>query len=124
MTDAPATPAPLDEDRITALSARLRSFERSAHRQRIIISTLTLALVIAVSGWWLTSRDQSATRRNGAVADCRAEELAVTLDAFRVIVAPGSTDRATAKAARDLEAEGPLVDRYDACDDNPDPGGP
>jgi hypothetical protein len=109
MTTTPDTPL----DRATR---RLVRFERTARRQRAINIILAVALVISTSGWWLTARDQSATRRNGDVADCRATELAITLDAFRVIVAPRSTDAEIDEAAASLGRQGDLVGRYDDCE--------
>ncbi len=102
-------------DRLTRLTDRLTRFERTARRQRILNAVLVVALVVAVSGWWLTARDQAATRRNGTVADCRADALAVDLDAFRIIVSPAATDAEILAAAARLERIGPLVDRYHEC---------
>lgn len=119
MSDTDDTTA-IDEGRLARLTKRLDRFERTAHRQRLLNIALSAVLVVAASGWWLTSRDQSATRQNGKVADCRSLELAITLDAFRVIVAPGSSTADTDKAAADLEAAGPLVDRYAECNADPD----
>lgn len=94
---------------------RLTRFEAAAHRQRLLTIALTPCLLVTSTGWWFTAADNAATVRNGKVADCRAEALAVDLDGFRVIVSAGSTPAEEAAAADRLEEAGPLTARYAAC---------
>lgn len=73
------------------LASRLETWEKNSTRKNWIIVILSVALVFALTGWWFTSRDQSATKRNGSRADCRGIELATDLDQFKIIVGPGAS---------------------------------
>lgn len=89
--------------------------DRTIHRQAATIAVLVVAVAICASGWWLTSRDHSATERNGRAADCRSTELAITLDAFQVIVSPTATALDREQAADRLDRLPTLLARYQDC---------
>jgi len=95
---------------------RLVRFEASLTRLRWALLVVAAVAVIAASGWWLSSRDRSATIRHGTVADCQSLELARTLDQFQVIVAPDATAAQRSDAGRELARMGTLGHRYQACE--------
>jgi hypothetical protein len=107
---AEVMPATLDDIKI-----QLTHIERVQVWKNATIIALCMAVVISASGWWFTSRDQTALERNGRVADCRAVALATTLDNFRIIVAPNTSDEDKEKAAVALEGHDDLQKQYDKC---------
>jgi hypothetical protein len=107
---AEVMPATLDD-----IKTQLTHIERVQVWKNATIIALCMAVVISASGWWFTSRDQTALERNGRVADCRAVALATTLDNFRIIVAPNTSDEDKEKAAVALEGHDDLQKQYDKC---------
>lgn len=99
-----------EADPLVLILAGVAQLQESNRRWKFLGLALVVALFIATSGWWLTSRDHSATERNGRVADCRQTELATLLDDFSFVVSPQATDQQKADAA-DRIAKRVLDDR-------------
>lgn len=91
---------------------KLARWSRIKNWAILIISAIAL---VAIIGWLASSRDNSATKRNGEVANCRGIELASDLDEFKIIVSPTATNIEKQAAADNLVKLGRLVARYETC---------
>jgi hypothetical protein len=106
-------------DRIDAVYKGVTELHTLNRRMGRFLAGMAVALLVAVSGWWLTAQDHSATRRAGRSAECRATAQAKRLDDFAVIVSPLATKR-DRDAAADRIAHGLSLEvAYAACGGQP-----
>jgi len=106
-----------EEITLADVAAEARNLSRRTHIKNYIITGLIILCLVCGSGWWFTSRDNTATERNGKVADCRSNKLAQDLDEFKIIVSGTATAEQKKQASMTLEEFGSLMSRYQACQD-------
>ena len=102
-------------DPLTSANLRMNRLERTNLRQRAVIGSLLVVLILLGSTVVYVVTEKSATVANGEDADCRSAELAETLDDFAIYIGPKSTAADRAAAAEHLERIGPLKVRYREC---------
>lgn len=110
------TPVPRKAPTIDQMFQRVKVLERRLMRWVALTWILALCLLVAVTGWWFTSRDNGASKEYDRKADCRAVALADVLDQFRVLVIPSADEDDKNAAELQLDLLGSLEDAYRRCD--------